>query len=50
MWEIYAKEPKNFKFEEVSFDINMGNRDSVPVRVTSAPFIFESRGTFSFSC
>lgn len=28
----------------------MGNRDSVPVRVTHAPFVFESRGTFSFSC
>ena len=25
VWEIFVKEPKNFKFEEVGFDINMGN-------------------------
>lgn len=28
----------------------MGNRDSVPIKVTHAPFIFESRSTFSFTC
>lgn len=32
------------------FNINMGNRNSVPIKVTHAPFVFESRGTFSFSC
>lgn len=50
MWEIYVKEPRNFKLEEVGFNINMGNRDATPVRVTSKPFTFESRGTFSFTC
>ena len=25
VWELFAKETKNFKFEEVSFNINMGN-------------------------
>ena len=49
-WELFAKEPKNFKFEEVTFNINMRNPDSIPIRVVSAPFVFESRGTFSFSC
>ena len=28
----------------------MGERDAKPIRVTHAPFTFESRGTFSFSC
>lgn len=28
----------------------MGERDSKPVKVNRAPFTFESRGTFSFSC
>lgn len=50
MWELFAKEKPNFKFEEVSFNINMGDPNSKPVKVKNAPFVFESRGTFSFSC
>lgn len=50
MWELFANEKNTFKFDEVAFDINMGDPYSKPVRVRNGPFVFESRGTFSFSC
>jgi hypothetical protein len=28
----------------------MGDSSSKPVRIRNAPFVFESRGTFSFAC
>jgi hypothetical protein len=34
----------------VGFNINMGDSNSRPVKVKNAPFVFESRGTFSFAC
>jgi hypothetical protein len=47
---LFAKQPKNFIIDEVSFNINMGDPSSKPVKVRNAPFVFESRGTFSFAC
>jgi hypothetical protein len=34
----------------VGFNINMGDSNSRPVKVKKTPFVFESRGTFSFAC
>lgn len=49
-WELFVKPARGFPVDEVSFNINMGDRDSRPVRVRNAPYTFESRGTFSFDC
>lgn len=40
MWELFANEKSVFKFAEVSFNINMGDPYSKPVRVCSSPFVF----------
>jgi hypothetical protein len=49
-WELFVKQPRNFPIEEVSFNINMGDNTSRPVKIRNQPFTFESRGTFSFAC
>ena len=40
MWELYVKDKSNFKFEEVLFNINMGESTSKPIKVSSAPYTF----------
>ena len=49
-WELYVKKPKGFEFEEVLFDINMGNQQAKPISVRNAPYSMQNKGTFSFSC
>lgn len=34
----------------MAFNINMGDSNAKPVRIKNAPYVFESRGTFSFAC
>jgi len=49
-WELFVIEPRNLYFEYVEFNINMGEPNARPVRVRSPPWVYESRGTFGFSC
>lgn len=50
IWELFVKPPRNFPLQEVGFNINMGDSSSRPVKIKNGPFVFQSRGTFSFAC
>jgi hypothetical protein len=49
-YTLFVREPPGFKIGSVLFNINMGEPVERPVRVDHAPFCFENRTTFAFSC